>query len=57
MERLSISLDEESQDIINNYLPKYKGSKANLIRRALEHLKYHEEIQKRVTCVALSSVI
>lgn len=49
MERLSISLDEESQDIIKTFLPKYKGSKANLVRRALEHLKYHEEIQKKVS--------
>jgi len=48
MERLSISLDKESQDIIKAYLPKYKGSKANLVRRALEHLKDHEEIQKKV---------
>jgi len=49
MERLSISLDEESQEIIKKYLPKYNGSKANLIRRALEHLKVHEEIQKKVS--------
>ena len=49
MERLSISLDKESQDIIKKYLPKYKGSKANLLRRALEHLKNYEEIQKRIT--------
>ena len=49
MERLSISLDDESQDIIKKYLPKYKGSKANLVRRALEYLKNHEEIQKKVT--------
>ena len=49
MERLSISLDEESQDIIKTFLPKYKGSKASLVRKALEHLKYHEEIQKKVS--------
>jgi len=49
MERLSVSLDEESQDIINKYLTKYKGSKANLIRKALEHLNYHEEIQKKIS--------
>ncbi len=49
MKRLSISLDEESQDIIKTFLPKYKGSKANLVRRALEHLKYHEEIQKKAS--------
>ena len=48
MERLSISLDEGSLDIIKKYLPKYKGSKADLIRRALENLKEHEEIQERV---------
>ena len=48
MERLSVSLDDESIDIIKKYLPKYKGSKANLIRRALEHLKDFEEIQERV---------
>ena len=49
MERLSVSLDEESVNIINQYLPKYKGSKANLIRRALEALKEHQEIQNKVT--------
>jgi hypothetical protein len=49
MERLSISLDDESQDIIKKYLPKYKGSKANIVRRALEHLKEYEEIQKKVS--------
>jgi hypothetical protein len=49
MERLSVSLDDESLEIIKKYLPKYKGSKANLIRRSLEHLSYHEEIQEKVT--------
>jgi hypothetical protein len=48
MERLSVSLDTESQVIIKQYISKYKGSKANLIRKALEHLKYHEEIQKKI---------
>jgi len=47
MERLSVSLDEESQEIIKKYLPKYKSSKANLIRRALEYLRDYEEIQKK----------
>jgi hypothetical protein len=49
MERLSVSLDDESLGIIKKYLAKYKGSKANLIRRALEHLKDYEEIQERVS--------
>ena len=49
MERLSVSLDDESIEIINKYLPKYKGSKANLIRRALENLKELEMIQERAS--------
>jgi len=49
MERLSVSLDEESQGIIKKYLPKYKSSKANLIRRALEYLKDYEEVQKKTS--------
>lgn len=34
---------------MKKYLPKYKGSKANLIRRALEHLQDHEEIQTKAS--------
>ena len=49
MKRLSVSLDDESLEIIKKYLPKYKGSKANLIRRALEHLKDYKEIQEKVS--------
>ena len=49
MERLSVSLNEESQEIIKKYLPKYKSSKANLIRRALEYLKDYEEVQKNTS--------
>lgn len=49
MERLSVSLDDESLNIIKKYLPKYKGSKANLIRRALENLRDLETIQERAS--------
>ena len=47
MERLSISLDEESLAILKKYLSKYKGSKANLLRRALQCLKICEEMQEK----------
>jgi len=47
MERLSVSLDDESVNTIKKYLPKYKESKANLIRRALQHLKDYEELQEK----------
>ena len=48
VERLSISLNDESSSIIQKYLPKYKGSKADLIRRALIYLNKCEEIQENV---------
>jgi len=48
MERLSVSLNNESVEIIKQYLPKYKGSKANLIRRALETLKNVEDMQNKI---------
>jgi hypothetical protein len=57
MERLSVSLDKESLNIINEYLPKYKGSKANLIRRALETLKNHEDMQKKVSFDTIETYI
>ena len=47
MERLSVSLDEESLSIIQKYLPKYRGSKADIIRRALQYLKEYEETQEK----------
>jgi hypothetical protein len=46
MERLSISLDDESIAIIEKYLEKYQ-SKANLLRSALQCLKTSEEIQEQ----------
>jgi len=49
MERLSISLDEESIEIINKYLPKYQGSKADIIRRALQILNGYEKTIERTS--------
>jgi len=49
MERLSVSLDKESLSIIEKYLPKYQGSKADLIRRALHYLDHNEEVQKKTS--------
>ena len=46
MERLSVSLDDESIAIIEKYLEKYQ-SKANLLRSALQCLKTSEEIQEQ----------
>ena len=57
MERLSVSLDTESLNIIAEYLPKYKGSKANLIRRALETLKEHELMQKKVPITTIETYV
>ena len=47
MERLSVSLNDESLSIIEEYLPKYSGSKADVIRRALQYLKEYEETQEK----------
>ena len=47
MERLSVSLDDESLAIIGKYLEKYKGSKANLLRKALQCLRLTEETQEK----------
>ena len=57
MERLSVSLNQESIDIIKEFLPKYKGSKANLIRRALETLKAHEKMQSKVPISTIETYV
>ncbi len=56
-ERLSISLNDESSNIIHKYLPKYGGSKADLIRRALTYLNKCEEIQENVTFNTIEAYI
>ena len=57
MERLSVSLDETSIDIITEFLPKYKGSKAHLIRRALETLKAYEKMQDKVPISTIETYV
>jgi hypothetical protein len=56
-ERLSVSLNEESSKIINKYLTKYGGSKADLIRRALIYLNKCEEFQENVDFKTIEAYI
>lgn len=48
MERLSVSLDEKSLSIIEEYLSKYNVSKAGIIRKALQCLKNMEELREKI---------
>jgi hypothetical protein len=48
MERLSISLDDESAKLIEKYKEKYGTSKADIIRRALRYLSLVEEATEKV---------
>lgn len=56
-ERLSVSLNDESSNIIKKFLPKYGGSKADLIRRALIYLNKFEEIQENVNFKTIEAYI
>ena len=47
MRRICANFDDESLAILNKYQEKYKGSTANLIRRALQCLKICEELQEK----------
>ena len=57
VERLSISLNDDSSKIIQRYLPKYQGSKADIIRRALMYLDKCESIQKTVDFETIEAYI
>lgn len=57
VERLSVSLNNESSNIIKKYLPKYKGSKADLIRRALIYLDKYEGIQDNISLEIIETYI
>ncbi|UCG68110.1 MAG: CopG family transcriptional regulator [Thermoplasmata archaeon] len=48
MERLSISLDDDSAKLIEKYKEKYGTSKADIIRRALRYLSMVEEATEKV---------
>jgi len=47
MRRICANLDDESLAILETYHAKYKGSTANLLRRALKCLKICEEMQEK----------
>jgi len=47
MRRICANFDNESLNILETYQAKYKGSTANLIRRALQCLKICEEMQEK----------
>ena len=47
MRRICANFDDESLAILEKYQAKYKGSTANLIRRALQCLKICEEMQEK----------
>ena len=48
MDRLSVSLNEKSQEIIQKYLQKYDTSQADIIRRALLWMEVMEQAIERV---------
>ena len=48
MKRICANFDDESLEILNQYLVKYKGSTAHLLRMALQSLKNCEELQEKV---------
>ena len=49
MRRLCAYFDDESLEIIDKYIEKYKGSTASLLRKALLCLKSHEEAEEKVS--------
>ena len=49
MRRICANFDDESLDILQKYLTKYKGSTANLLRWALQCLKNYEEAQEKAS--------
>ena len=47
MKRICANFDDEALAILERYQTKYKGSTANLLRRALQCLKICEEMQEK----------
>lgn len=47
MRRICANFDDESLAILETYQAKYKGSTANLLRKALQCLKICEELQEK----------
>ena len=57
MKRICVNLDDESLAIIENYKLKYKGSTANLLRRAIKCLKFCEEAQEKASLEKITAYI
>ncbi len=58
VKRLSIALDEKSDALIDSYQSKYNLSKSEIIRRALECLKYEDEnVKGRTNLETISAYI
>ena len=49
MRRICANFDDESLEILEKYQTKYKGSTANLLRRALHCFKKFEELQEKAS--------
>ena len=49
MRRICANFDDESLEILEKYQTKYKGSVANLLRRALHCLKKFEELREKAS--------
>jgi len=49
MKRVCANFDDESLGILEEYLVKYGGSTANLLRRSLQCLKNYEEAQEKTS--------
>jgi len=57
MKRVCASLDDESLAIIEKYLQKYKGSRANIIRKALRCLEDYEKTQEKASLEKITAYI
>jgi hypothetical protein len=58
VKRLSVALDEKSDELINSYLSKYNVSKSEIIRRAIKCLKFEDEnVKGRTTLQDLTAYI
>ena len=57
MKRICVNFDDESLAIIESYKLKYKGSMANLIRRAIKCLEFCEESQEKASLEKITAYI
>jgi len=57
MKRICVNFDDESLVVIENYRLKYKGSMANLLRRAIKCLEICEEAQEKASLEKITAYI